>query len=194
MASVFADISPCRVCGEHKPRDAAHFVTCKGKITPRCRACHRRLSIEYKRMQLADPKLRKVRLRNEKRYRKSAKGRETAKRHRTAAHHKYRQKKAGRDLPFVWSHDEWQRTLDRFEHACVYCGAGDVALHQDHFIPLSAADCPGTVPHNMVPSCVRCNSRKRDRRAEDVYGQEVIGPIADMLSRAGAHVLVDVPF
>ena len=45
------------------------------------------------------------------------------------------------------------------ENKCAYCGSTGV-LAQDHFIPISNPDCPGTIPGNIVPACTKCNSSK----------------------------------
>lgn len=71
--------------------------------------------------------------------------------------HKRRSKRA--EVPFAWTLAEWQRCLDAWAHRCAYCGATPV--EQDHVIPLSSPVCPGTVPWNMVPACIRCNRSNR---------------------------------
>lgn len=61
---------------------------------------------------------------------------------------------------------QWKRALERWGHACVYCGAKDVALEREHFIPLALG---GTLSvKNIVPSCLPCNRRKFDQ-APDVF-------------------------
>ena len=72
--------------------------------------------------------------------------------------------------PNTLTEREWQRCLAYFEHYCVYCGRHEKecgTLQQDHFIPLSHPECPGTVAHNIVPACSSCNSIKSDRTYED---------------------------
>lgn len=77
-----------------------------------------------------------------------------------------------RDLPDAFSQDDWQRALDYFNGCCAICGRqltnlfGTHTAAADHWIPLNAADCPGTVPTNMIPLCHGeggCNNRKKDR-------------------------------
>lgn len=198
MVALLLDYGICRVCGETKPREREHFVVDRGTITRLCRVCHRRRALEQKRRMLSDPALRARREEIERRYRKNEKGRKAAKRHRVHSSHKYRQKRAGQDKSFVWSYAEWMKTLDRFDHACVYCGERDCELTQDHFVPLAAHDCPGTVPWNMVPACRRCNSRKCARRPEELYTDAILEPIVGILIRvADEHEGVrdgDTPF
>lgn len=67
-------------------------------------------------------------------------------------------------LPNSYDSSDWQTALEHFDHSCAVCGQGLLVLsHQDHWIPLSSADCPGTVPHNMVPLCSTCNVSKGGR-------------------------------
>ncbi len=51
---------------------------------------------------------------------------------------------------------DWQRTLNFFEHHCVYCGSGAWTI--DHF--QSLADGGGSTHSNCVPSCSSCNAQK----------------------------------
>lgn len=56
---------------------------------------------------------------------------------------------------------EWVAILGVFNGACAYCLRTDRTLTQEHMVPISRGG-----PHssdNVVPACVPCNSRKRDR-------------------------------
>jgi 5-methylcytosine-specific restriction endonuclease McrA len=65
-------------------------------------------------------------------------------------------------LPATFTVADWQAALDHFGGCCAVCGAPGT-LHQDHWIPLTSADCPGTVRWNMIPLCVACNLSKHAR-------------------------------
>lgn len=54
---------------------------------------------------------------------------------------------------------QWQDCLVYFNHCCAYCGTPDKVLEKEHFVPLENNG-PTTV-YNIVPSCRRCNVRKR---------------------------------
>ena len=57
--------------------------------------------------------------------------------------------------------------FDVFSQCCAACGRQLNGLFHrdrlDHWIPLASPDCPGTVPHNMVPLCSDCNLSKHAR-------------------------------
>ena len=73
-----------------------------------------------------------------------------------------------KDLPDTYTTADWEYALQYWHGLCAICeqppGLFGTALAQDHWIPLTAADCPGTVPWNIVPLCNGkwgCNMRKR---------------------------------
>lgn len=73
-----------------------------------------------------------------------------------------------RGLPNTFCVTDWNNVLEYFEDRCAYCGNQQGLLtftkfQQDHFIPLTSLDCPGTVPENIVPACADCNNNKRDQ-------------------------------
>jgi 5-methylcytosine-specific restriction endonuclease McrA len=73
--------------------------------------------------------------------------------------HRYQARR--RELPDAFTHDEWIATIDYWRNCCAYCGqTGKLTL--DHYIPLSDPNCPGTVAHNIVPACGKCNTSKRN--------------------------------
>jgi hypothetical protein len=68
-----------------------------------------------------------------------------------------------RDLADTFTASDWSIALRHFGNACAACGQGLMFYsHQDHWIPITSEDCPGTVPHNMVPLCSTCNISKHD--------------------------------
>lgn len=67
--------------------------------------------------------------------------------------------------PFDWTVTDWIACQAAWEHRCAYCG-GNGPLEQEHYVPLSAPDSPGTVPWNMLPACSPCNRRKWDRHPD----------------------------
>lgn len=82
--------------------------------------------------------------------------------------HGQRRRALKKSLPASFTDTDWQFALSFFGHACAVCGQGLMVLaHGDHWIPISSPDCPGTVPHNMVPLCSTCNISKRDRPPAD---------------------------
>jgi len=68
-------------------------------------------------------------------------------------------------LLHTFTAETWEACLNYFHGCCAYCGAQRdfwSPLHQDHYIPLSAPDCPGTIPTNIVPACRSCNFSKKN--------------------------------
>lgn len=76
-----------------------------------------------------------------------------------ATRHRWRARRRG--LADTLTGAEWQAALEYFGGRCAYCG-GDGALSQDHYVPLSDPDCPGTVSWNTLPACLSCNSSKKN--------------------------------
>jgi len=81
-----------------------------------------------------------------------------------------------RGLPAEYAAADWLRALDYFNGCCAVCGRqlsdlfGTHTAAQDHWIPLSAPDCPGTIPTNMVPLCHGidgCNNSKHNRPPDE---------------------------
>lgn len=60
---------------------------------------------------------------------------------------------------------EWRELLKSSGHRCAYCGRGDVALTEDHIVPLARGGSDSI--DNIAPACGSCNSRKRDLTAEE---------------------------
>lgn len=88
-----------------------------------------------------------------------------------AAWHRYESRKRG--LPDDFTESDWQFALDHFYGRCAVCGRPPGFFHKlalDHWIPISDPDCPGTVPHNIVPLCHGvggCNNRKRHTKPQE---------------------------
>lgn len=66
-----------------------------------------------------------------------------------------------RNLPAVFTREQWRSCKQYFNNACAYCGRPLKRLCQDHFIPMSKGGVYAM--SNIVPACRSCNSSKRDR-------------------------------
>ena len=84
-----------------------------------------------------------------------------------ARFHRYRARKRG--LPAAFSDADWLRATAYFGGCCAVCGRPPGLWHtmaQDHWIPLTSPECPGTIPCNILPLChgiEGCNNSKGDR-------------------------------
>lgn len=81
-----------------------------------------------------------------------------------------------RSLPYTLTDAHIAFAVDYFHGCCACCGRqlNDLfnthRMALDHWIPVNAEDCPGTIPTNMLPLCHGvngCNTRKQDKRPED---------------------------
>lgn len=76
-------------------------------------------------------------------------------------------------LPEEYEASDWRRALDYFGGCCAVCGRPPGLWHTlspDHWISLTAADCPGTIPKNIIPLCHGvggCNNSKSNRNPID---------------------------
>jgi hypothetical protein len=83
---------------------------------------------------------------------------------------KYTMRKLG--LPHVFSPEEESFCRAYFQYACAICGKEEGfqwRIVMDHWIPLTAEDCPGTIATNMIPLChgnEGCNNSKRNKDPE----------------------------
>jgi len=71
------------------------------------------------------------------------------------------------------SPEQWLLILECFDGRCAYCARADVAMTQDHVLPLSQGGSHSW--DNVVPACRSCNSRKRTRslgKAMEVLGTD----------------------
>lgn len=75
------------------------------------------------------------------------------------ANGRHRRRARQRSLPDSFTLADWQRAIEYFG-ACAYCGIVPDSYHADHFIPIAAPNCLGTVMLNMIPSCPSCNLSK----------------------------------
>lgn len=69
---------------------------------------------------------------------------------------KHRRFARKRSLPGMFTAADWQFALDYFDGCCAVCGRPPGLWHTlaaDHWIPLTASECPGTVAWNIVPLC-----------------------------------------
>lgn len=66
-----------------------------------------------------------------------------------------------RAVPNTLTPEEWQQTLEVFNHACGYCLRTDLPLTIDHVEPISRGG-PHTA-ENVVPACKPCNCSKNNR-------------------------------
>lgn len=95
-----------------------------------------------------------------------------------------------RGLPGTLTPTEWLHALAYFDNRCPACGCKFDGTNRvasiDHWIPLSAADSPGTVASNIIPLCHTlkngCNTKKRNKRPE-VW-------LAGLLSKAQAAEVI----
>lgn len=75
---------------------------------------------------------------------------------------------------------DWDRCLTYWNYQCAICGRPRGLWHtlaQDHWIPLTHPECPGTVPHNILPLCHGeggCNNSK-GKKLPLVWLQEKLG-------------------
>lgn len=80
-----------------------------------------------------------------------------------------RQKRAERLAAAEGSHtqEEWHGKLSEFNYRCAYCGCqlDRTNLCKDHVVPISKGG--SNWIFNIVPACRSCNSRKRDKDAEE---------------------------
>jgi hypothetical protein len=59
-----------------------------------------------------------------------------------------------------WTWSDFMRMAARFDYRCAYCGEKPERLDPDHVVPLSKGG--PNVLANLLPSCLLCNSDKRD--------------------------------
>lgn len=57
--------------------------------------------------------------------------------------------------------EDWLMILEVFGHRCAYCNCDDLKLTMDHVIAISRGG--AHTVDNVVPACVPCNSRKKNR-------------------------------
>jgi 5-methylcytosine-specific restriction endonuclease McrA len=57
--------------------------------------------------------------------------------------------------------NEWNDLIAKYRSHCAYCGKVFAKLVRDHVIPVSKGGSDNIT--NIAPSCVSCNSAKKDR-------------------------------
>lgn len=71
-------------------------------------------------------------------------------------------------LPNTLTASEWHHALGFFNCACAYCGNQQGfwnRIEVEHFVPVTAPNCPGSTKDNILPACRHCNSSKNNRDA-----------------------------
>jgi hypothetical protein len=79
------------------------------------------------------------------------------------------------------SSEDWQRILREHQFRCFFCARQRYDLTKDHMQPRSRGG--ADVPENIVPSCHRCNAKKRTRTVEEYW------PFIDHTARREALAL-----
>lgn len=64
-----------------------------------------------------------------------------------------------------FSESDWRELLNKFGHACAYCGRSDLALEREHVVPLARGG--SHTKDNIVPACGPCNRRKATKTADE---------------------------
>jgi hypothetical protein len=85
-----------------------------------------------------------------------ARTREYARRHPEKIRlYSQRRQSRKRSLADTLTHSQWLECLEWWNNCCAYCGKQRDFWHtieMEHFIPVSADECPGTVATNIIPS------------------------------------------
>jgi 5-methylcytosine-specific restriction endonuclease McrA len=61
--------------------------------------------------------------------------------------------------------EDWEKLLRKHNGCCAYCGEKAARVEADHRIPLSRGG--RNVIGNILPSCRRCNRRKRTKTEDE---------------------------
>lgn len=101
-----------------------------------------------------------------------------------------------RQQEYLWDDRKKAEMLAYFSYQCAYCGAylGEDGrnMHADHYIPVSAKNCPGKVPWNMVPACPECNLNKHAKQPDlwlaERFGADAAWAIKDTIERYFSEV------
>ena len=152
----------CTKCGVAKPADLEHFNPDRRKangLNSWCRECNRAASRTRQAARRSDPAERPRLLDEKRRHAHSERGRARKRAFSQAENHRRRH------AVFEWSLAQWRKCLADWD-GCAYCGSASGPFEHDHYIPVSAPDCPGTVPWNIVPACRACSRSKGARRPE----------------------------
>jgi hypothetical protein len=100
-----------------------------------------------------------------------------------------------RNLPDTLTNAQWFICLEYFNYCCAYCESQRDfwnTIQMEHFIPLNASMCPGTVATNIIPACLTCNSSKQDSLAgqwlTEQYGTYKAKQIIERIEAYFEHV------
>lgn len=89
---------------------------------------------------------------------------------------RYEFKKKGLDVSLTSA--DWEQILIDFDNKCAYCGSQE-KLCQEHFIPVSKGG--GYTKRNILPACLSCNNKKRNKHPADWLPAETYRRIANYL-------------
>lgn len=90
---------------------------------------------------------------------------------------KVRRRALKNTLPIDFTSADMRVMLTYWHNCCAYCNSQQDFWHTieaDHFIPVTAVACPGTVKTNMLPACRSCNASKNNRTPRE-WMNEVFG-------------------
>lgn len=153
-------LTECTACKQALPLTSIYFYPNAKKANgfqSTCKTCNRAHARNHAAKRRGDPDARLKLLDEKKRYAKSEKGLNKKRIHSAIYNHKRRQR--GLEIAWDWTPADWEQCKLAWKGQCAYCGiAGE--LTQDHFIPYTDPSCPGTLPTNIVPACIRCNCSK----------------------------------
>lgn len=141
----------CRMCLKVKPVENFYFYYWKGRIYTRrqCKDC--RSVVERKYRELNKDKVIKTR--------KKSKSRPEYKlMHRLDESSRQARLNGSRN---DFTKKQWEYLMKLYKHRCAYCNAKVKTLTQDHITPISRGG-EHTIS-NIIPACLSCNSRKKDR-------------------------------
>lgn len=77
--------------------------------------------------------------------------------------------KFNRDASGEIGSNEWQKTLEKWDYECAYCG-GNTDIGKDHVVPVSKDGENNVI--NVVPACQSCNSSKNTRNVIEWYREQ----------------------
>lgn len=85
-----------------------------------------------------------------------------------------------RELPNVFTAQDWQQALEYWDYKCAVCERPRGLWHtlaQDHWIPLTSPDCPGTDPTNILPLCHGTNgcNNSKGKQMPDLWLEKKLG-------------------
>jgi hypothetical protein len=108
------------------------------------------------------------RLKEHKEWKKTEQGRKISNFHKKT-HISWR-RRIGKILKKDFTLKDWENCLEYFDYSCAYCGSKDDLITMEHFIPVFSLG--ETTKKNIIPSCVRCNSSKKNNIFEDWYKKQ----------------------